>query len=195
MNSNLTTAFDILCEVVPDYQYVAEGITNFLERYPDGCKCVSRCNQTISDKSTGSDEERHGMIFGCDNSLIFLKFNKNTNSVCETTHNVNELDQLTIDGKNMVIKTPNRAYVYEFDNKTNKILEHVTGLFEMRNSCIKVKNVFFKPAKIKVVMLTIGSRGDIQPFISLALGLNARGYDTKIVTHSCFEEFVTKQGI
>jgi UDP:flavonoid glycosyltransferase YjiC (YdhE family) len=48
----------------------------------------------------------------------------------------------------------------------------------------------------KVVMLTIGSRSDdVQPSVSLALGLMDRGYDVKIVTHKFFEEFVTKHNI
>ena len=217
-SNNLTTAFDILCSVVSDYQYLSEGIVQFLERYPEGCKCVSRCIQVTSDKLTGFEEEKNGILFVREDTLVFLKISPETNSLHETTHIIKGVDSLTIDGKKMIIhgkslaqpsalgesgKSPTqsnvsgsqRVYVYTFDNKTNIVLEHITELFEMRNSCIKVKNTFFKPKKIKVVMLTIGSRGDVQPFVSLALGLMDRGYDVKIVTHKCFEEFVTKHGI
>lgn len=40
---------------------------------------------------------------------------------------------------------------------------------------------------MKITILTIGTRGDVQPFIALGLGLQQAGYKIKIVTHSIFE--------
>lgn len=37
-----------------------------------------------------------------------------------------------------------------------------------------------------ITILTVGSRGDVQPFIALALGLRARGHEVQIATHSEF---------
>ncbi len=49
------------------------------------------------------------------------------------------------------------------------------------------------PKKIRIV--TIGSRGDVQPFVALGRGLKAAGYDVRLVTHRNFERFVTKHGL
>lgn len=40
------------------------------------------------------------------------------------------------------------------------------------------------------VCLTIGSRGDVQPYISLALGLMAEGHRVTIVTHEEYKDWV-----
>jgi hypothetical protein len=50
-----------------------------------------------------------------------------------------------------------------------------------------------KPPKssMRITILTIGSRGDIQPFIALALGLQKAGHDVKIATHEAFYDYVT----
>jgi sterol 3beta-glucosyltransferase len=48
---------------------------------------------------------------------------------------------------------------------------------------------------MKVTMLAIGSRGDVQPYIALGLGLQSAGYDVLLATHSNFEDFVTAHGL
>lgn len=54
----------------------------------------------------------------------------------------------------------------------------------------------FKPAEsLKITCLTIGSRGDVQPYIALCLGLMKDGHKTKIATHSEFKEWVESFGI
>ncbi|CAH6722055.1 sterol 3-beta-glucosyltransferase [[Candida] jaroonii] len=45
------------------------------------------------------------------------------------------------------------------------------------------------------VLLTIGSRGDVQPYIALAKGLMKEGHNVTIATHSEFQEWVEKHGI
>lgn len=44
-------------------------------------------------------------------------------------------------------------------------------------------------------LLTIGSRGDVQPYIALGKGLIAEGHKVTIATHSEFEEWIVKHGI
>ncbi|CUM45828.1 Sterol 3-beta-glucosyltransferase [Debaryomyces fabryi] len=44
-------------------------------------------------------------------------------------------------------------------------------------------------------LLTIGSRGDVQPYIALAKGLLAEGHNVTIATHSDFEEWIIGHGI
>ncbi|KAH9853091.1 hypothetical protein C2E23DRAFT_885078 [Lenzites betulinus] len=54
----------------------------------------------------------------------------------------------------------------------------------------------FKPDKpLHFTMLTIGSRGDVQPYIALAKGLMADGHRVRIATHGEFKEWVESHGI
>ncbi|KAI0757283.1 hypothetical protein C8Q80DRAFT_1265234 [Daedaleopsis nitida] len=54
----------------------------------------------------------------------------------------------------------------------------------------------FKPDKpLHFTFLTIGSRGDVQPYIALAKGLMADGHRTRIATHGEFKEWVESHGI
>jgi len=45
------------------------------------------------------------------------------------------------------------------------------------------------------VCLTIGSRGDVQPYIALGMGLQKEGHKVTIVTHEEYKEWVTGFGI
>ncbi|KAI9131466.1 glycosyltransferase [Acaryochloris sp. CCMEE 5410] len=47
----------------------------------------------------------------------------------------------------------------------------------------------------KITILTIGSRGDIQPFCALALGLMAKGYSVTLAASFNFADFVQELGI
>ena len=54
----------------------------------------------------------------------------------------------------------------------------------------------FKPTEsLRITCLTIGSRGDVQPYIALCKGLLAEGHKPRIATHSEFEPWVRKHGI
>ncbi|KAK3082461.1 Sterol 3-beta-glucosyltransferase, partial [Teratosphaeriaceae sp. CCFEE 6253] len=54
----------------------------------------------------------------------------------------------------------------------------------------------FKPKKsLRITCLTIGSRGDIQPYIALCKGLLADGQRPRIATHKEFKGWVEKHGI
>ena len=54
----------------------------------------------------------------------------------------------------------------------------------------------FKPTQsLRITCLTIGSRGDVQPYIALCKGLLAEGHRPKIATHTEFEPWVRKHGI
>ncbi len=47
----------------------------------------------------------------------------------------------------------------------------------------------------RIAILTFGSRGDVQPYIALGLGLKAAGHSVRLVTHSEFEHFVRGYGL
>ncbi|GAB7346599.1 hypothetical protein MBLNU459_g1743t1 [Dothideomycetes sp. NU459] len=54
----------------------------------------------------------------------------------------------------------------------------------------------FKPQEsLRITVLTIGSRGDVQPYIALCKGLLADGHKPKIATHAEFGDWVRKHGI
>ncbi|KAK7757541.1 Sterol 3-beta-glucosyltransferase [Diatrype stigma] len=54
----------------------------------------------------------------------------------------------------------------------------------------------FKPAQpMKVTCLTIGSRGDVQPYIALCKGLMAEGHKPRIATHAEFKSWIEGHGI
>lgn len=56
--------------------------------------------------------------------------------------------------------------------------------------------VNFKPAEsLRITCLTIGSRGDVQPYIGLCKGLLEEGHRPKIATHAEFEPWIRKHGI
>ena len=43
---------------------------------------------------------------------------------------------------------------------------------------------------MKIAITTVGSRGDLQPFISLGLGLKKAGYEVLIISPKNEEDFV-----
>jgi sterol 3beta-glucosyltransferase len=45
---------------------------------------------------------------------------------------------------------------------------------------------------MKIVINAFGTRGDIQPYIALSLGLQNAGHSVRITTHKIFEDFVRK---
>ncbi|KAJ6501660.1 glycosyltransferase family 1 protein [Mycena vitilis] len=54
----------------------------------------------------------------------------------------------------------------------------------------------FKPKRsLHFTFLTIGSRGDVQPYIALAKGLIADGHRCRIATHSEFKDWIQAHGI
>ncbi|CDK30041.1 unnamed protein product [Kuraishia capsulata CBS 1993] len=54
----------------------------------------------------------------------------------------------------------------------------------------------FKPSKsYRFTLLTIGSRGDVQPYIALGKGLLAEGHQVKIATHKEFEGWILSHGL
>ena len=54
---------------------------------------------------------------------------------------------------------------------------------------------FKPPESLQITCLTIGSRGDVQPYIALCKRLLEEGHRPKIATHAEFKAWVTKHGI
>ena len=47
----------------------------------------------------------------------------------------------------------------------------------------------------RIVVVSLGTRGDVQPYVALGRGLQAAGHDVVIGTHPMFEDFVTQHGL
>ncbi|KAJ0165076.1 Sterol 3-beta-glucosyltransferase [Colletotrichum tanaceti] len=54
---------------------------------------------------------------------------------------------------------------------------------------------FKPPHSMKITCLTIGSRGDVQPYIALCKGLIAEGHRPRIATHGEFKDWIEGHGI
>ncbi|KAA1090369.1 hypothetical protein PGTUg99_002580 [Puccinia graminis f. sp. tritici] len=51
------------------------------------------------------------------------------------------------------------------------------------------------PDKKKITCLTIGSRGDVQPYIALCQGLIEKGHACTIATHEKFRDWIIQSGV
>ena len=47
----------------------------------------------------------------------------------------------------------------------------------------------------RIAIATIGTQGDVQPYLSLAVALKARGYSVVLGAPADFEDLVTRYGI
>lgn len=48
---------------------------------------------------------------------------------------------------------------------------------------------------MRIALMTLGSLGDVSPFVALGLGLQAAGHDIVLVTHANFETFIRSRGL
>ena len=48
---------------------------------------------------------------------------------------------------------------------------------------------------MKILILTLGTRGDVQPYIALGMGLQRSGYDVTIATSARFTPMITERGL
>ena len=77
------------------------------------------------------------------------------------------------------------------DNESNESDSPAVLFDDPRASIIN-----FKPTEsLRFTCLTIGSRGDVQPYIALCKGLLAEGHKARIATHAEFEPWIREHGI
>lgn len=48
------------------------------------------------------------------------------------------------------------------------------------------------PPRIRVVIMLVGSRGDVQGYLALGKGLQAAGHSVRVAAHECFRDWITK---
>lgn len=51
-----------------------------------------------------------------------------------------------------------------------------------------------KPS-VNIAILTIGTQGDVQPFVALGVGLREAGHEVSVVTGKGFEALITERGL
>ncbi|KAF4466024.1 sterol 3beta-glucosyltransferase [Fusarium albosuccineum] len=80
----------------------------------------------------------------------------------------------------------------ELPHTTSGVSNAPTILFDDPNSSA----LAFKPQNsMKITCLTIGSRGDVQPYIALCKALLAEGHKPRIATHAEFQGWIESHGI
>ncbi|KAK3366501.1 hypothetical protein B0H63DRAFT_529883 [Podospora didyma] len=87
----------------------------------------------------------------------------------------------------------------EFPDHEVQLPRQTTGLSEAPTIIFddpKASFLNFKPSQpMKITCLTIGSRGDVQPYIALCKRLLEEGHHPRIATHGEFKEWVEGHGI
>lgn len=48
---------------------------------------------------------------------------------------------------------------------------------------------------MRITILTVGSRGDVQPYVALGVGLQAAGHQVRLATHDDFKAFICSHGL
>ena len=48
---------------------------------------------------------------------------------------------------------------------------------------------------MRIAIIAIGSRGDVQPFVALGAGLQRAGHDVHIIAGNDFEAMIAEQGL
>ena len=48
---------------------------------------------------------------------------------------------------------------------------------------------------VRITLLTLGSRGDVQPYLALATGLKHAGYSVRVASHAIFEPLIRSYGV
>ncbi|KAI0505367.1 glycosyltransferase family 1 protein [Xylaria bambusicola] len=93
----------------------------------------------------------------------------------------------------------NEARLREGNEHELKMPQEASGLSDSATILFddpKASFLNFKPAEsLRITCLTIGSRGDVQPYIALCKGLLAEGHRPRIATHIEFRDWIEGHGI
>ncbi|MDQ7029187.1 MAG: glycosyltransferase [Ardenticatenia bacterium] len=49
--------------------------------------------------------------------------------------------------------------------------------------------------KVKITILTAGTRGDVQPYVAVGIGLQSKGHQVRIATHRNFKSLLDQYGL
>lgn len=110
------------------------------------------------------------------------ELSRNRTSSGEVQPSQGQLDALFLEDAG-----PQHSYSMDSENLENNTDALPSHMFASTSSTF----LTFKPPKpLHITCLTIGSRGDVQPYIALAKGLMAEGHKVRIATHGEFREWI-----
>lgn len=135
------------------------------------------------------------------NSITFVsityKGNSSTTTVLNYVHSIDEIIRIQIFQAQITITDiNNQCFTYKFSRFT-PFISTVCQLLDSNPNFIFNENTltYFNNSQTKICFLTIGSRGDVEPMVILALGFKQKNYKVKIITHSCFESTIRAEDI
>jgi hypothetical protein len=114
---------------------------------------------------------------------------------------IDTLGKCVIEVKSMVLEGANNGM-----QALMEILDHVPLLSAETEQEILQQTSSLEPGKVnlavppktpfmKIVILVVGTRGDVSPFVNLGLALKGLGHDVRIGTHAEYRDVVTKEGL
>ena len=75
---------------------------------------------------------------------------------------------------------------------TSESQNQEVGISTFKSSIIKLN---MSEKKLKVVITTSGSRGEVQPYVALGVSLNSRGHDVTVATEERVKSIVLEYGL
>ncbi|KAL9667025.1 hypothetical protein QQ045_001370 [Rhodiola kirilowii] len=121
----------------------------------------------------------------------------------ETAKHYTRLDRLTeLEKKNLIVnlvKIHNDGTVaVDIDNDT-PVASELLEFHMFEGAPISVYDSFTQSSRsvprLRIAMLVIGTRGDVQPFLAIAKRLQEFGHRVRLATHSNFSNFVRSAGV
>ncbi|ODQ68558.1 hypothetical protein NADFUDRAFT_81477, partial [Nadsonia fulvescens var. elongata DSM 6958] len=132
---------------------------------------------------------------------VFFEFSSaNNRDDCEMVC-LQHLDELhkqpsTVADESSAMLSSNMAKLCSFEDALkNELAMDLPPVIISDDLTESIKHFSIPVRKFHFTMFTIGSRGDIQPYISLAKGLLAEGHKVRIATHAEFQPWIEKYGI
>ncbi|CAF5119929.1 unnamed protein product, partial [Rotaria sp. Silwood1] len=108
----------------------------------------------------------------------------------ETSNNILDYRASVDDGDGRINVTfnPKRTSIV-----TSTPLKHFSQSIINENQLNEVNDDLLVP-RVSIVILIVGTRGDVQPFIALGQRLHAAGHRVRLATHETFRSFVRGNG-
>lgn len=135
------------------------------------------------------------------NSITFVsiiyKDTSSTTTVLNYVHSIDEIIRIQIFQAQITITdVNNQCFTYKF-SRSSQFIPNICQLLDSNPNFIFDEDAlcYFNNSRTKICFLTIGSRGDVEPMINLALGFKRKNYQVKIITHSWFESTVRAEDI
>lgn len=163
----------------PHEQYVGVSSESIDTNLPHG----SSTQETTTSQHVNPGRNKHNKIHG----LLGAKFFDSKIPTRKKLKWLNRLASVRADGT-VQFEIPDEIKPQNLDFGTKIV---TTGATEDDFDTITIPD--FPP--LQIVMLIVGTRGDVQPFIAIGKRLQEYGHRVRLATHSNFKEFVKGSGL